>query len=229
MAPLHSDLFPVHIPEYDDEQAVLAKYHAAAIARINETLSNNPWLSPETLEKSTQRIQCENSSLTVKRKKLYQLADSFNKAIAGSVACRVGCAHCCSMITLIYEHEAKAMAQASGRPMKQVKYKPRAAVLEASMKFFGLPCPFLQDDCCSIYEDRPIICRLHHSFNDNSSQCDMSRPRDEMLGVSALNPDCIEQPYHALNLAFQPREPWGAVQDFFPEESEALKLGNPEQ
>jgi uncharacterized protein len=127
------------------------------------------------------------------------------------------------LITLVYEHEAKTMARASGRPFKQLEYMPRITVLDATKKYFGQPCPFLENDRCSIYEHRPIICRLHHSFNDDSSQCDTSRPQDELVGVAALNPDCIELPYHELNHAFHPKEPWGAIQDFFPQRDKTSK------
>ena len=99
MTSLPSDLFPVQILEDDDEQALHSEFHAAAMARIDETLSNHPWLLPETLEERARKIHRENAGLTVKRTKFYRLADSFNNAIAGNVACRTGCTHCCSMIT----------------------------------------------------------------------------------------------------------------------------------
>src|SRR5262249_12654648 len=37
----------------------------------------------------------------------------------------------------------------------------KTEVHEAARRYFrlGLACPFLEDDACSIYEDRPLICR----------------------------------------------------------------------
>lgn len=42
---------------------------------------------------------------------------------------------------------------------------PRAATLQGvSRRYFQLqiPCPFLENESCSIHEERPIVCREHH-------------------------------------------------------------------
>jgi Fe-S-cluster containining protein len=46
-----------------------------------------------------------------------------------------------------------------GRP--KASRKEMIAALDAAMKLFheGIPCPFLENESCSIHQDRPLICR----------------------------------------------------------------------
>ncbi len=37
------------------------------------------------------------------------------------------------------------------------------------------PITFLKDNLCSIYAERPIVCRLHHSLEESASGCDAGR------------------------------------------------------
>jgi len=126
--------------------------------------------------------------------------------------------NCCHMVTFIYEHEAEVMALASGKEMRRIQFRTRKKVWVESARYVGRPCPFLAMGRCSIYASRPLICRLHHSLNEDPSECEKLTRPGARQGVYMYDPDYVEVPYHGLNDRYQPKEPWGAIQDFFPPE-----------
>ena len=191
-------------------------FHEESIARVNQVIAKHKILDDGNLGLAAEKILLMNASLTVKRRRFIELANTFNSAISEGIACRSGCNACCSLITYIYEYEAEAMSKASGRPFAKVPLRRKEDVFANAQQYFRQPCPFLQDGKCSVYAHRPMICRLHHTFNPDASQCDTSIPKEQLLGSTVYDPDCIETPYHALNQNRQPPEPWGAIQDFFP-------------
>lgn len=44
-----------------------------------------------------------------------------------------------------------------------------------SDEFIGIPCMFLKDGSCSIYDDRPFVCRKHVWFDTSLYWCDSER------------------------------------------------------
>jgi len=105
-----------------------------------------------------------------------------------SISCRAGCAACCRQFVVIsttearristlvdampeprrsevrarFEHVDRRIAEWStsvgfGRGQNQ----PRTSERELASSYFGLwlDCPLLEDEKCSIYEDRPLVCR----------------------------------------------------------------------
>ncbi|MBC9070652.1 YkgJ family cysteine cluster protein [Thauera sp. CAU 1555] len=185
--------------------------------KIAAIVDGHDWMDPTTLESIANRIRLENASRKTRRMKLLALADRFNTAIAPHAACRSGCGACCSMTTMIYAHEAEVLAQASGRRMTRIPARPQFTALTQARAFFGTPCPFLKDSRCSVYEVRPIICRLHHSLNDDASACDTSVPTEERKPVGSYDVDRIEMPYHLLVREGGREEPWGEIHEFFPD------------
>lgn len=98
-----------------------------------------------------------------------------------AISCRKGCGACCRQLVPISRTEAERLL-----PMVQGLSPERRAVLEArfaaaesalaaadlkerkgradrelSTGYFalGIPCPFLEEESCSIHPDRPLVCR----------------------------------------------------------------------
>ena len=184
--------------------------------KLDELYGENPWMKPEVLSRLALRVSRENASQVSRRRQLVQMADRLNGALAPKAACKAGCSHCCSMTTMIYEHEAVAIAKFSGRAMRRVPRRRHDVALEQALLHFGTPCPFLVDFKCSVYEVRPLLCRLHHSLNDDAAACDLAVPADERKPVTSYDVDVIELPYHLLVNEQSKVEPWGAIQEFFP-------------
>ncbi len=108
-------------------------------------------------------------------------------AAAGQrVSCHKGCGACCRQAASISPSEARGLARlvAALPPARRSVIEARfaaaraatAPVLAAALadtesagteKFglaylaLGIACPFLEDESCSIYADRPMICREH--------------------------------------------------------------------
>jgi Fe-S-cluster containining protein len=105
-----------------------------------------------------------------------------------AVSCREGCGACCRQVVPISPSEARALArlvtalpeprraEVRGRFEAALRRLRAAGVLQpllgrdggesASLRPLGLayfsagvPCPFLEDESCSIHRDRPLACR----------------------------------------------------------------------
>jgi Fe-S-cluster containining protein len=184
-----------------------------AIARLEKICRTHPEIMK--IEARAARIQSANMRFETKSQRLYALADEMKGMLEPFVVCKSGCSHCCRMPTMIYLHEAKRMAQTSGRQYNFVPPSPLPMALARARAFNGNPCPFLQNDQCSIYEDRPLICRLHNSLNDDPLDCKV-HVEGRVGHLSSFNPDWVEMPYLYSVLAWNPREPYAVIQEFFP-------------
>lgn len=183
--------------------------------RLVRLISVEPWLHPAVMEDKTAKIVSMNASFRVRHARLEQLADRVNAAIAPLAACRKGCHYCCSMVTLIYRFEAVRLAAITGRKMVELPYRSHEQVIHVNRLRPQQQCVFVKDGNCSVYEHRPMICRLHHSLANDAEPCRTLVP-GHTNGVMMYDPDFVEVPYHALVRATRPREPWGAITEFFP-------------
>lgn len=187
-----------------------------ATARIEAMIEQHPEVAPERIRQELLRLRLQAGSFRSKRAKILKTADALNEAASDFAACKKGCGECCRMPTLIYEHEAAEMARASDRVIAKVPFRPRESVIQVMARHYGTPCPFLIDESCSIYADRPHVCRVHLSFNDDASACSSSQRIDQRAPVVMYNADLIEVPYNNIVLNYAPAEPWGCIQEFFP-------------
>jgi Fe-S-cluster containining protein len=176
---------------------------------------------PELLDipEQAHRILNDNVRFTIKSTRLYRLADEMKSILEPFVVCGPGCSHCCHLPTMIYQHEADAMAVAANRVARRLKFRLMPVALRAAHAFIGRPCPFLIGGHCSIYNHRPLICRLHNSLNDNPEDCLIVNGASSRA-IHAIDPDFVEMPYFHAVMSWKPTEPWGAINEFFPLDGE---------
>jgi Fe-S-cluster containining protein len=149
-------------------------------------------------------------SLTPKAK-LYQLQKASNRLgnlVTPHSACKSGCSHCCNISAIICETEAKAISKATGRAMAMPEGVPSPMLVT---RWHKVPCPFLKKGRCSVYDDRPMVCRLMFNMADTPEQCDTDIPSEDSY-VMTLNLKELQQ---GFLLAFI-NEQWGDIRDFFP-------------
>jgi|YNPBryBLVA2012_1023415.scaffolds.fasta_scaffold00180_13 Fe-S-cluster containining protein len=129
------------------------------------------------------------------------------------ISCRAGCGACCSQLVPVSETEAWRLAQVvAGLPaarqavvrrrfrqaierlaaaglLERLRHTERLADLEArrriGMEYFclGIPCPFLEEQNCSIYPDRPLRCR-EYLVTSPAAHC--ADPRPETIEMVPL-------------------------------------------
>ena len=186
------------------------------VRRMERLIATHPWLTPDVLVATAEHIVNANAGFKSRWRDLIALADRFNAAMGEAATCRKGCSYCCSMPTLIYRHEAVILSRASGRAHVELPFRSQQQVLAEIEDLPLRPCPFLAEGCCSVYAKRPMICRLHNSFNANPRDCDLGAPRVFAKDVVAFDPDLIETAYHTLLREHSPQEPWGTIHQFFP-------------
>jgi len=98
-----------------------------------------------------------------------------------TISCRKGCGACCRQLVPVSRTEGERLLAlvetmtAERRERLQARFTAAEAMLhdaglsergersdrELSLAYFalGLPCPFLEEESCSIHPDRPLVCR----------------------------------------------------------------------
>lgn len=103
-----------------------------------------------------------------------------------TVSCKAGCGACCNQVVPIADFEAHAIAELIERMPEERRTHVRQRFADAERRLaaikpldemivemngpdryefavayfkYGVPCPFLEEGSCSIYLDRPLICR----------------------------------------------------------------------
>lgn len=94
--------------------------------------------------------------------KIYKTADYYyQKMVAPDAVCKKGCSWCCRVPVDVSAIEVQYIYDKTGH---------KSLDLERGHWWHREPdktkCPFLVDDCCSIYEARPFNCRVFATVDD---------------------------------------------------------------
>ena len=124
--------------------------------------------------------------IPLKEKVLLGIYDAFEKWVEEDIACQKGCATCCTQNVIItavegelihrFIRERKKREWFAAKLQKKAKTRrPEFTTngfaanclegndVEPDTYGSGEPCPFLEQNCCSIYEVRPFSCRCFAS------------------------------------------------------------------
>lgn len=108
-------------------------------------------------------------------------ADLMVAPIKSQSTCSKGCAHCCKQTSImIDEVDAKLLSQVTGRNIDTPDFsRPH--------NFKGVACAFLDTstNSCSVYEHRPMACRISTSVDD-PKKCETEELRQMVVLENAL-------------------------------------------
>ena len=178
-------------------------------ARLSQVVAALPDGLKQREDQMLTRLRSENASAKAKLRRIYAFVDEYAVHRAPFVACRAGCASCCHMNVQMSSLEASRIEAGTGR---------RAKILPSSISrkedhFAGQACPFLKDSACSIYADRPYVCRNHASFDVDAYWCDPTRMVDVQVPLVELSG--VKAALHNV-IASAPRAVIADIRDFFP-------------
>jgi Fe-S-cluster containining protein len=100
---------------------------------------------------------------------LRQMAETFADAVAPQAACADACDGCCHQPVSVTLQEAELISREIGVPLQMPGQWSTLPV----MKYAGQPCVFLKDSRCTIYQHRPMVCRLIFNMDADSLLCQM--------------------------------------------------------
>lgn len=158
---------------------------------------------------------------------LRQAGTAFGHAMQPAAACKPGCAHCCHIPVNITDVEAKEIGRrigrtpADGSDMRTVLELYKLQVDDAQHPLPGAPsmdrpysspCPFLAGTTCSIYDVRPMACRVHFNLDDDELLCRLVA--NESIPVPLANAMTIK----AMYLMAQPSAKLADIRWFFPKQ-----------
>jgi Fe-S-cluster containining protein len=132
-----------------------------------------------------------------------------------TISCKAGCAACCRHLALISDVEARALADLVERAPEPRRSDLRARFAAAARRlrdsalidridvagglsadrlmalardYFraGIDCPFLEDERCSIYAERPMVCRRMIATSPAAYCADPDDDRVQLLRVPML-------------------------------------------
>jgi len=123
------------------------------------------------------------SSIGARIVMMYHSLSDMNTRMSKYTACRNKCSHCCHQAVAVSREEAKVishMTQAVRDDTIATQYFGEVD----QKKYFNVPCVFLKNGTCSIYYNRPLMCRTHFNLTDDPSLCDtVKNPMAEVPNI----------------------------------------------
>jgi len=127
--------------------------------------------------------------------------------------CEKGCSYCCHQPATAFPFEAIRIAQALKSSLSKEQLDLLKEKMIARVKGFTdssvrkninnkTPCPLLSNDQCSVYDNRPLTCRMAHSFSVKRCRISFEKDRDKaeipmslelLTGVSGIIEAAFEQ------------------------------------
>lgn len=147
-------------PDYEASQKV-------AMANYRKFARNFPHKLAKLEDGAAKRARNRRTPLFVRLEELYKSMDEVFAFVKAYTPCQKGCDSCCHYAVAVPGIEAAYMERKLG-----IRCDPMPM---PNVKTHGLPCPFLADGSCSIYQHRPYVCRKHVALQPESFWCHPDR------------------------------------------------------
>ena len=172
----------------DDSERDPAQAKKNAQANFDRMLTGIPMEIQDREASLASRLAALPGSPIKKLRALHKEMEILSAAMAPYVACSAGCSACCHYPVHLYPVEAELIEKRSSHS-RLPKSLPSA-------DFHGSPCPFLIQEQCSIYEDRPMVCRQHVALTNTAYWCDPVRSGEITLPMAQLSK--VQEAFHEL-------------------------------
>jgi hypothetical protein len=196
-------------------EAVLERTRVIQIHVDRNAEAINGRMEPRMLERVNGRMNAVLASRESPRDKVaavWEIADELFGAVVGdNVACRRGCTHCCHIAVGVVGVEADLIGQRIGRAPVPV---PGRTDFENFDYGYHNPCTFLKEGECSIYEHRPLACRVYYSLDIDDLMCVLTPP--ESAQVPSLNTFTIQEALLLASGGPGPNNQLADIREFFP-------------
>lgn len=156
-------------------------------------------------EMNTSRVGSAN-----RFQRLRFLAAQFTKIFSSETACASGCSHCCHIGVAVSKDEATIISKAIGVPLTKTENTYRIDDVDAQISKTGIPCTFLKNGECSIYEHRPLACITHVNMDSSSLLCKVEP------GVSYPVPYLNVMPIQMHHINAARKSHFADIRDWFP-------------
>lgn len=87
------------------------------------------------------------------------LAGNFSQVFSVHTACSSGCTHCCHIGATVPRSEAQLIAKRTGAKLREPTHVHDILTPPVANAYTGTACTFLKAGRCSIYAQRPMVCR----------------------------------------------------------------------
>lgn len=112
---------------------------------------------------------------TLDPKHVDQLVKEISIEVSAAIDCTT-CAKCCRALVIAPDYrDVSRLAQATDMTSLEFKKKYMRTDCEGDLVFRQKPCPFLKSNRCSVYEDRPSLCRNYPYLDQGDIQGTMNR------------------------------------------------------
>lgn len=184
------------------------KAEAMRQAQVNADRINSVVDFPK-LEAAFNRALALKIPRRAKMQRFWEAADKMVEALTPYTACKNKCSYCCNIAATLTETEAEILGRHIGRKPKVLT--KRVDILANIPKYSGVPCPFLEKGRCSVYEVRPLACRIHFNLADSPYFCNTAIPADQSLVPQLNNTEIDRAHFEGFG-----KEVWADIRDFFP-------------
>lgn len=145
----------------EETQEIAKKNYEAFLAAIPAEIFRRE-------EKLPGDLRLMNAKPMVKLARIRKSVETLFAYADGHVVCKAGCAYCCHLKIEVSRLEAEYIGEKTGvvpAVLGEVVPRDPHAFSEQT------PCPFLKKGVCSIYEYRPLICRIHVNMDVDDYWC----------------------------------------------------------
>lgn len=200
------------------EQIAERKNVLAELEAPDALAAMHKWYKPQLLS-TRKHLQAAISANTSRRIKIYRIQtimSELRENPAAHTACKKGCSNCCHMHVMLSQSEADAIGSRIAR--RPIQLNPEHKMQGVNAYGRETPCTFLVDGACSIYENRPFICRDYVNSDRDNLLCsfenwDLLKTNDPRC-VFVPRPDAQFLVKTYINICRA--DVFGDIRDFFP-------------